>query len=195
MAVRLTKHLFALLGVAVIALAIISYITDIDALSLIETIQAMFSTSFIALFLPLVCMSAYSITKLLKEVDLATKRYWCEVAHQLANGISTLALTYTLLGISLGIGALSHQSLGPDTVDTVISELTGQFSMAFMTTVVGLPTSTLIRSLASVFLAKYIAQQGESETQIVSEQTASLQKSTRDCTAHTSDYIDAHTSA
>jgi hypothetical protein len=60
---------------------------------------------------------------------------------------------------------------------------------------VGLPTSTLIRSLASVFLAKYIAQQGESETQIVSEQTASLQKSTRDCTAHTSDYIDAHTSA
>ncbi|MBF7073060.1 hypothetical protein ISG33_06570 [Glaciecola sp. MH2013] len=142
-------------GTITIVLAILSYLTNLDAMQLIQSLQKMFSTSFLLFFVPLCGLGLLSICNILNsQRTIQEKRYWAEIAQQTANGISTLALTYTLLGISLGIGALSHQSLGPDTVNAVISELTSQFSMAFMTTVVGLPCSTLIRSLASVFLAK-----------------------------------------
>ena len=64
-----------------------------------------------------------------------------------SNLISTLALTYTLLGISLGIGELSSSKLDIDTINQTISKLTQQFSMAFMTSVIGLPLSGLLRSI------------------------------------------------
>ena len=69
---------------------------------------------------------------------------------QSANGVTTLALTYTLLGISLGIGSLAGQTLTPDTVQAVIRDLTANFSLAFMTTVVGLPASALLRAALTV---------------------------------------------
>ncbi|MDJ0943115.1 MAG: hypothetical protein QNJ30_06605 [Kiloniellales bacterium] len=72
---------------------------------------------------------------------------WLTAGVQSANGIATLALTYTLLGISLGIGSLAGQELTPETIQVVIRGLTENFSMAFMTTVVGLPTSAFLRSL------------------------------------------------
>jgi hypothetical protein len=59
-----------------------------------------------------------------------------------------------LLGISVGIGTLSKQSLTPETVNEVIGILTQQFSMAFMTTVVGLPAATLSRALLSISMVK-----------------------------------------
>ncbi|MFT5840733.1 MAG: hypothetical protein ACI9UT_003247 [Flavobacteriales bacterium] len=61
-----------------------------------------------------------------------------DVGMQAANGISILAMTFTLLGISLGIGCLSEQPVTPSSVKEIIGELTKQFSMVFMTTVVGL---------------------------------------------------------
>tara|TARA_B100000683_G_scaffold220295_1_gene217084 strand:- start:1019 stop:1255 length:237 start_codon:yes stop_codon:yes gene_type:complete len=69
---------------------------------------------------------------------------------QTANGVTTLALTFTLLGISLGIGGLAEQNLTPETVQTVIRDLTANFSLAFMTTVVGLPMSAILRALLVV---------------------------------------------
>ena len=57
-----------------------------------------------------------------------------------------LALTYTLFGISLGIGSLAGQGLTPETVESVIRNLTASFSLAFMTTVIGLPLSALLRA-------------------------------------------------
>lgn len=67
-----------------------------------------------------------------------------------ANGIATVALTYTLFGISRGIGGLAESNLSPDTVAPIISELTQGFQQAFMTTVVGLPVSALLRAMLQV---------------------------------------------
>jgi hypothetical protein len=75
-----------------------------------------------------------------------------------ANGIATLALTYTLLGISLGVGTLAEQELTPETVRHVIRGLTSQFSLAFMTTVVGLPTAAVLRTLLVVTHARQRGQ-------------------------------------
>ena len=75
------------------------------------------------------------------------RKFWFETGLQVSNLISTLALTYTLLGISLGIGELSSSKLDIDTINQTISKLTQQFSMAFMTSVIGLPLSGLLRSI------------------------------------------------
>ena len=74
-------------------------------------------------------------------------RLWVEVGTQAANGVTTLALTFTLLGISLGIGSLADQALTPSSIQKVIADMTANFSLAFMTTVIGLPLSALLRSL------------------------------------------------
>ena len=71
-----------------------------------------------------------------------------------AHGVATLALTYTLFGISLGIGTLAGQGLTPETVQTVIRDLTASFSLAFMTTVVGLPLSAALRTILVVVHGK-----------------------------------------
>lgn len=82
-----------------------------------------------------------------KQVRHPGHLLWSRAALQAASGIATLALTFTLLGISLGIGSLAEQRLSPETIHDIIAALTAQFSMAFMTTVVGLPTSAALRAL------------------------------------------------
>ena len=92
----------------------------------------------------LVFVAVYSWTRMLERPG---DQVWLEAGLQAANGITTLALTYTLLGISLGVGSLAENELSQDTVQTVIRNLTAQFSMAFLTTVVGLPTSAVLRTV------------------------------------------------
>ena len=66
---------------------------------------------------------------------------------QFANSISTLALTFTLLGISIGIGELAMSKLDINSINETIGKLTNKFSMAFLTSVIGLPLSSLLRSI------------------------------------------------
>ena len=56
-------------------------------------------------------------------------------------------------GISLGIGQLSNSSLTPDSIDMVIASLTDDFSMAFLTSVIGLPLSAILRTFLIVLNA------------------------------------------
>ena len=75
-----------------------------------------------------------------------------------SNGVATLGLTYTLLGISLGIAALSQHQLTPDTVQQVIGQLTRYFSMAFLTSVVGVPVAAGLRAIILVTEARITAR-------------------------------------
>lgn len=79
---------------------------------------------------------------------------WRVTGLHAANGIATLALTYTLLGISLGIGSLAEQELTPTTIHEVIRDLTRHFSMAFLTSVVGLPIAAAFRALIVITCAR-----------------------------------------
>jgi len=147
--------LFRLLGAMVILLAVASYMTNMTLIDLLSYVEKVFSYSFVLLFVPLVLFAGYAIVLVNKAgVNAAQKVFWFEIGQQSANGMSTLALTFTLLGISVGIGTLSKQSLTPDTVNDVIAVLTQQFSMAFMTTVVGLPSATLSRALLSISMVR-----------------------------------------
>ncbi|MDN4501398.1 hypothetical protein QX776_03255 [Alteromonadaceae bacterium BrNp21-10] len=136
-----------LAGALVIALALMSYFTAMPVVTLVEWLKRVFSLGFLVIYLGLVSVGIYAATQIGQS---KTAEYWHEVGQQMGNGIATLALTFTLLGISLGIGSLSENSLSPDNIQQVISELTQQFSTAFMTSIVGLPTAAIIRGWASI---------------------------------------------
>ncbi|MBL4630664.1 MAG: hypothetical protein JKY14_05715 [Paraglaciecola sp.] len=134
-------------GTGIILMAIASYLTQMPAMDLVSWLQDVFSWSFVLIFSGLFSMAvvAGASIKAGKNND-----FLYDAGMQAANGISTLALTFTLLGISLGIGTLSDQPLTPSSVNSIIGELTKQFSMAFMTTVVGLPSSAILRAWVSL---------------------------------------------
>ena len=141
------KALSILLGVAVIGLAVVTAMTGKPLGQLIAMSEKLFSGLFIAVFLGLLYASALALIKIHgQRADRPGVRPWFETGVQSANAIATLALTYTLLGISLGIGSLSVYELNPATIPQVIKGLTEHFSMAFMTTVIGLPVSAALRS-------------------------------------------------
>tara|TARA_R110001583_G_scaffold77377_1_gene210719 strand:- start:6940 stop:7473 length:534 start_codon:yes stop_codon:yes gene_type:complete len=146
------------IGLGIILLAAVSYVTELPLSGILVWLDRFFSSAFIGLYTLLVTLGVYAIVQL-KQPNEAD--YWQEVGLQSGNAIATLALTFTLFGISLGIGSLSEQPLSPENVQLIISGLTKQFSMAFMTTVIGLPTATIIRALISIKYQKVTAKTKE----------------------------------
>jgi len=135
------------LGAVVLGLAGIVMETSWTATDIADWAQRVFGTTFMVATAGLVFISVFSWLKLHQT---GGSKVWLEAGLQASTGIATIALTYTLLGISLGVGSLATKELTPETVRFVIRELTENFSMAFMTTVVGLPVSAILRTVLLV---------------------------------------------
>ena len=133
------------LGCILISLVFFVYLTENEPFEVFNMATSILGSTFILLISLLTFFSIICITNVI-TLKLYEKKLWFETGIQLSNLISTIALTYTLLGISLGIGELSSSKLDVDTINETISKLTEQFSMAFMTSVVGLPLSGVLRS-------------------------------------------------
>ncbi len=143
-----SRALSYLLGALCIGLAVAVFATSMAPTAIAEWTLEVFGISFVVLFATLVFLSLYAWVRM---GQLAERRdFWLEVGLHGANGVSTLALTFTLLGISLGIGTLADQELTPDTVQPIIRDLTKHFSLAFLTTVVGLPSAAVLRAILSI---------------------------------------------
>ena len=150
-----SKALGLLLGGGVIVTAVTVAATRLTAAELAARSAEIFGTTFILLLIGLVLTALYCWVRMGREGDReGGRQMWLEAGLQAANGITTLALTYTLLGISLGIGMLAERSLSPETVQGIVQDLTAQFSMAFLTTVIGLPLSAVLRTLLLVSHAR-----------------------------------------
>lgn len=152
---KIIPAIMPIIGIAVISLALVSYFTELSISALFAWFERFFSSVFVVIYGLLVALGTYAIVQL---KDLNYGNYWQEVGQQAGNAIATLALTFTLLGISLGIGTLAEQPLSPENVQVLVSGLTKQFSMAFMTTVIGLPTATIIRALVCIKYQKVVAE-------------------------------------
>jgi hypothetical protein len=139
----LNRALALLLGGVALGLAVAVAITADPVPAISRAVFGVVGWVFPALLAGLVLLGMVSVLRLWRQSD---SHFWRQTGLQAASCIATLALTCTLLGISLGIGTLAETPLAPDTVTRVISELTERFSMAFMTTVIGLPVSALMRS-------------------------------------------------
>ena len=134
------------LGCILISLVFFVYLTENEPFEVFNMATSILGSTFILLISLLTFFSIICITNII-NLNFYEKKLWFETGIQLSNLISTIALTYTLLGISLGIGELSSSKLDVDTINETISKLTEQFSMAFMTSVVGLPLSGVLRSI------------------------------------------------
>ena len=145
-----SRALSYFLGVVVLAMAGAVYATSLDAADIAEWTRRMFGVTFLVLLSALVLVALFAWARMGRTADGPARNTWFEAGMHAASGIATLALTYTLLGISLGIGALAERELSPETVNLVIGEITEHFSLAFMTTVVGLPISAVLRALLSI---------------------------------------------
>ncbi|MGB0671481.1 MAG: hypothetical protein ACPGNT_08285 [Rhodospirillales bacterium] len=135
-----------LLGGVVIAAAGASVLWDAGTQDLAGWVLDVLGLGFVGLLGGLVFLALFAFVRLRSADSSDERAFWLGVGVQAANGVTTLALTFTLLGISLGIGSLAGQDLTPETVQGVIRDLTANFSLAFMTTVIGLPVAALLRS-------------------------------------------------
>lgn len=146
------------LGAVVLALAVLTLVTQKNPQDLAALAGKVFGPGFIIGYAALLVAGLVCWRRKVGDPDNVL---WSKAALQAANGIATLALTFTLLGISLGIGGLAEQRLSPETINDVIATLTAQFSMAFMTTVVGLPTSAVLRALVVLTDARRPGQRSD----------------------------------
>lgn len=145
---NLSRSLSLLLAAIVVTLAVAMMATSLTVEDITSWMQQVLGLSFLGLLITLIATCLFCWVHILRRQG--ETRVWLEAGLHAANGITTLALTFTLLGISLGIGSLAEQALTPETVQAVIRDLTAEFSLAFLTTVIGLPTATLLRALIMV---------------------------------------------
>lgn len=146
-----------LLGGLALTTAIAVAITAKDTLAVAHWALNVLGSGFLILMASLIFITLFSLVRMLRFRSTPGDRdFWYEVGTQAANGVTTLALTFTLLGISLGIGSLAGQTLTPETVQGVIRDLTANFSLAFMTTVVGLPISVFLRAVLAIARGRII---------------------------------------
>ena len=133
-------------GTIVIAMAMILFIFGIAPTSLFASARDTLGLLFLGLSSALLLMTIMAVAKVRDPgLDHRGKTVWYQIGLHAANGIATVALTFTLFGISTGINKLAAGNLDIDTVNRVVASLTSQFSMAFLTSVIGLPLSALMR--------------------------------------------------
>jgi len=155
-----SRSLSYFLGLCVISLAVAVGWTSSETFEIAEWALRVFGTTFLCLFAALVFICLFCWTRIREcASEPAMRRVWTASGFHAANGISTLALTYTLLGISLGIGTLANQDLTPASVQGIIQSLTEHFSLAFLTTVVGLPVAALMRAMIGITATRLDAPQ------------------------------------
>ena len=166
-----SKALTWFLGAIVLALAIAAMSTSAGIGEIMDWVHQAFGVTFLVLFSGLVLVTLYCWLRLQRS-DMAPedRKVWLESGMHAANGVATLGLTYTLLGISLGIASLSQSQLTPDTVQDIIGELTRHFSMAFLTSVVGVPAAAALRAMVMVTETRIAARPNQEAARAIQEQ-------------------------
>jgi len=155
-----SRSISYLLGGVVLVLAIAAALTPLDAAQIADWAHRVFGWAYITLLGILVFATLVCWTQMQRS-NLRDRKMWFEAGMHTSSGIAILALTFTLIGVSLGVGTLAEQELTPATVQAVIAQLSAHFSLAFMTTVVGLPTSAVMRALVSITEARMPTRQAQ----------------------------------
>lgn len=144
---RLLKAGLVAVGVGIILLALATHLWQLKLAAVFAWLDLVFGPLFMLVFMLLTLLTGIAISQLGHP---RRAHVWYEVGVQATGGIATLSLTFTLLGISLGVESLSQQVITPDSIGAIIQGVTKHFSTAFLTTVVGLPTAHVLRSILAV---------------------------------------------
>lgn len=145
------------LGLTAIIFFVYMFISGDDPKSLMKWSFSTLGTLFIFILSSQILLSIFCIVQL-NSSKIIFKRYWFEFGVQVSNSISTIALTFTLFGISVGIGGISSSNLDILTINQTIGNLTKSFSMAFMTSVIGLPVSAIFKSILVIMFEYFLTK-------------------------------------
>ena len=145
-----SRALSVLIGTAVIGVAATAMVTPFDPSGAATWAYDLFGGLFLVLYAVLVFLAVFCWVRIQMAATATARAVWLDTGFHAANGVVTLALTFTLLGVSLGIGSLTGRDLAPDTIQPIIQEMTKHFSVAFMTTVIGLPTAAVLRAMLGI---------------------------------------------
>lgn len=151
----ISKGLAVILGLTALGLCGATFLLSEPADSLAQEMYELVGGAFLLGLGALVLVAAVASVRIWRDPE---DRKCLAAGLQASSGVATLALTFTLLGISLGIGELAEQELTPETVRIVIQGLTERFSLAFMTTVIGLPMAAVLRAILTVLAARSVAK-------------------------------------
>ncbi|MCR9073110.1 MAG: hypothetical protein NXI18_15460 [Alphaproteobacteria bacterium] len=141
------RALAGLLALASLGLATGVWLTGETVADLVARGERVLGSAFLVGLSLLLLLALLAAVRLWRDPE---DRPWRATGLQAASGIATLALTFTLLGIGLGIASLSDSRIAPETVNAIIAALTERFALAFSTTVVGLPLAALMRAVLIV---------------------------------------------
>lgn len=155
-------------GTGAIAVALLVWLTGLELGELVQWLWKVFGPIFTLLYTLLLLTCVYQIKRIETQPDSESRIAHIKAAHA-ASGISTVALTFTLLGISLGIGGLADTPVNADTATGLVAQLAGHFSTAFMTSVVGLPTAAAMRAWIAIVYEKTHQQPLRLENQTIGD--------------------------
>lgn len=143
-----------LLAVLVGMAALLAVATPITPAAGLALALGTLGPAFVLVLLTLVLVVLVACQAMNEAAEPGQVLFWRDVGFYAAGGIATAALTWTLFGISLGIGSLARTELAPATIQAVIADLTRHFGMAFVTTIIGLPLATLLRALVGLLAVR-----------------------------------------
>jgi hypothetical protein len=143
MLTQLARATALLSGSTIILCAFLTLIFEVTPRHIFNWCVSTLGASYLVITAIIMIISVFALLQYRSDTEKSS--LWIKIGQQSNTAIATIALTYTLCGISLGVGSLATLELGPETINSVISQLTEKFSMAFMTSVVGLPLSAFMR--------------------------------------------------
>ena len=146
-----SKRISLILGAGVLIAAVASALMGMELREIADWAREVFSVTFMVILGIMLAGFAYCMVRMVERRTIGLNGdVWFDAASHRAGGVATVALTYTLLGISLGIGTLDGQEVNAETVQSIIGELTCHVSLAFMTTVIGLPVYAALRDIIHI---------------------------------------------
>ena len=95
-----------------------------------------------------VCFLAINLMQKHKDNALCVERYFLLGPHA-ANGVATISLVFTLIGICSGIGIIGQVTSDGSQSLPSLADMSTRFQQAFATTIIGLPLAAFLRYVLS----------------------------------------------
>ena len=94
------------------------------------------------------CFLAINLMQKHKDTTLNVEKYFLLGSHA-ANGIATISLVFTLIGICSGIGLIGQLTSNGSPSLNGLGDMSTRFQQAFATTIIGLPLAAFLRYILS----------------------------------------------
>ena len=139
-----------LIGFLCIILSVGSLVTfDTGTALFLKTVQLCGLEYLIpVLALSFFCFLAINLMQKHKDNTLVVEKYFLLGSHA-ANGVATISLVFTLIGICSGIGLIGQVTSNGSSALPGLADMSTRFQQAFGTTIIGLPLAAFLRYVLS----------------------------------------------